>query len=425
MTTDLFDLYESNVRSYCRSFNAVFNKAKNAVIYSEEGRDYIDFFAGAGALNYGHNNDFIKEKILSYFNSDGIMHGLDMYTVAKRDFINKFNESILKPRGLDYKIQFCGATGTNAVEAALKLARKIKRRAGIFSFMGGFHGMTLGSLAATGNIQNRLGAGVQLPNVTFMPYPYKFMKSFDTIDYIDNVLNDANSGIEKPAAIIFETIQCEGGINIASTDWIQRLSDLCKRNDTLLICDDIQAGCGRTGTFFSFDRAKIVPDIVLLSKSISGYGFPMSLLLMKREHDIWQPGEHNGTFRGNQLAFIGAQRALEYWEEFDLQKDIQEKSDFIKNYLTNEILTLHNMLDVRGLGMVWGIDFSDVGGAEISKQVARRCFELGLIIERVGRNDTVLKIMPPLTIEMELLQTGCGIIKQAIIDVFKENGMNV
>ncbi|PYG86582.1 diaminobutyrate aminotransferase [Ruminiclostridium sufflavum DSM 19573] len=425
MTTDIFDLYESNVRSYCRSFNAVFNKAKNAVIYSEEGRDYIDFFAGAGALNYGHNNDFIKEKILSYFNSDGIMHGLDMYTVAKRDFINKFNESILKPRGLDYKIQFCGATGTNAVEAALKLARKIKRRAGIFSFMGGFHGMTLGSLAATGNIQNRLGAGVQLPNVTFMPYPYKFMKSFDTIDYIDNVLNDANSGIEKPAAIIFETIQCEGGINIASTDWIRRLSDLCKRNDILLICDDIQAGCGRTGTFFSFDRAEIVPDIVLLSKSISGYGFPMSLLLMKREHDIWQPGEHNGTFRGNQLAFIGAQRALEYWEEFNLQKDVQEKSDFIKNYLTNEILTLHNLLDVRGIGMVWGIDFSDVGGAEISKQIARRCFEFGLIIERVGRNDTVLKIMPPLTIEMELLQTGCRIIKQAIIDVFKENGLNV
>ncbi len=425
MTTDLFDLYESNVRSYCRSFNAVFNKAKNAVIYSEEGRDYIDFFAGAGALNYGHNNDFIKEKILSYFNSDGIMHGLDMYTVAKRDFINKFNESILNPRGLDYKIQFCGATGTNAVEAALKLARKIKRRAGIFSFMGGFHGMTLGSLAATSNIQNRLGAGVQLPNVTFMPYPYKFMKSFDTIDYIDNVLNDANSGIEKPAAIIFETIQCEGGINIASTDWIRRLSDLCKRNDILLICDDIQAGCGRTGTFFSFDRAEIVPDIVLLSKSISGYGFPMSLLLMKREHDIWQPGEHNGTFRGNQLAFIGAQRALEYWEEFNLQKDVQEKSDFIKNYLTNEILTLHNLLDVRGIGMVWGIDFSDVGGAEISKQIAKRCFEFGLIIERVGRNDTVLKIMPPLTIEMELLQTGCRIIKQAIIDVFMENGLNV
>lgn len=325
---NIFEKCESNVRSYCRSFPDIFHRAKGSMIYSDSGKEYIDFFAGAGALNYGHNHDYIKQKVISYLDADGIAHGLDMYTSAKEKFLAKFDEVVLSPKNFDYRIQFCGSTGTNAVEAALKLARKVKQRPGIFSFMGAYHGMTLGSLSITGNIGIRSGAIGTSSNVTFMPYPYGFMDSFDTIEYIESVLNDVNSGVEKPAAIIFETVQAEGGVIIAPIEWMQKLRNLCDKHDILLICDDIQVGCGRTGSFFSFERANIVPDIVVLSKSISGYGFPMSLLLIKPDLDIWEPGEHNGTFRGNQLAFVGATAALEYRESYDFEPDVKAKELF-------------------------------------------------------------------------------------------------
>ena len=415
-STSIFEEAESNVRSYCRSFPEVFNRAKGSSIYSELGTKYTDFLAGAGALNYGHNNDYIKDKIISYLEADAIAHGLDMYTVAKKGFLEKFSEAILKPRNLDYQVQFCGPTGTNAVEAALKLARKTKQRSGIFSFMGAFHGMTLGSLSITGNISVKSGAFGTSNNVTFMPYPYGFMATFDTIEYMDSVLNDPSSGVEKPAAIIFETVQAESGVIVAPIEWMQRLRNLCDRHDILLICDDIQVGCGRTGSFFSFERANIVPDIVVLSKSISGYGFPMSILLIKPELDIWKPGEHNGTFRGNQLAFIGAKAAIEYRENHDLERDVRVKERFLQNFLTEEILSIDQNIKIRGLGMIWGIDFNDFGGANLAKAIASRCFDLGLIIERAGRDDTVIKILPPLTIEMPALKRGCFTIKQALSD---------
>lgn len=413
---NIFEEKESNVRSYCRNFPDIFHRAKGSMIYSESGKEYIDFLAGAGALNYGHNNDYIKQRVMSYLDSDAIAHGLDMYTSAKKEFLEKFSSSVLTPKNLDYKVQFCGPTGTNGVEAALKLARKIKKRPGIFSFMGGYHGMTLGSLSATSNIKMRSGFGVTANHVTFMPYPYGFMESFDTIGFIESVLSDVNSGIEKPAAILFETVQAEGGIIVAPVEWIQKLRNLCDRHDILLICDDIQVGCGRTGPFFSFERANIVPDMIVLSKSISGYGFPMSLLLIKPELDIWEPGEHTGTFRGNQLAFVGGQAALEYRDNCHLENEVKIKDFFLQNFLNQEILPINEGINIRGIGMIWGIDLGNFGGASLAKNIANRCFELGLIIERVGRNDTVIKFLPPLTIELSTLQTGCSIIKEAFFD---------
>jgi diaminobutyrate-2-oxoglutarate transaminase len=410
---NIFEKCESNVRSYCRSFPATFHRAKGSIIYAESGQEYIDFFAGAGALNYGHNHDYIKQKVMSYLDADGIAHGLDMFTSAKEKFLAKFNEMILSTKHLDYRIQFCGPTGTNAVEAALKLARKVKKRPGIFSFMGAYHGMTLGSLSITANTGIRAGAIGTLNNVTFMPYPYGFMESFDTIKYIESVLNDVSSGIEKPAAIIFETVQAEGGVVVAPIEWMQRLRKLCDENDILLICDDIQVGCGRTGSFFSFERAGIVPDIVILSKSISGYGFPMSVLLIKPELDIWEPGEHNGTFRGNQLAFVGATAALEYRENSSLEQDVKAKELFLKNFLSQHISQINENIAIRGIGMIWGIDLANFGGSNLAKRIGMCCFEKGLIVERAGRNDTVIKLLPPLTIDMPTLKEGCSIIETA------------
>ncbi|MBE3648324.1 diaminobutyrate--2-oxoglutarate transaminase [Paenibacillus polymyxa] len=410
-----FETLESNVRSYCRSFPVVFNKAKNDVMYTEAGEGYIDFFAGAGALNYGHNNDFMKNRLLDYLTSDRIMHGLDMYTTAKQEFIESFSERILRPKGLNYKLQFCGPTGTNAVEAALKLARKVKKRNGVFAFMGAFHGMSLGSLSITSNNSMRESAGVPLNNVTFIPYNSTF-NGMDTILYMEQLLTDTHSGVEKPAAIILETIQAEGGINIADNEWLRDLRQLCDDHDILLIADDIQVGCGRVGSFFSFERAGIVPDMVVLSKSISGYGLPMSLLLLKPELDIWSPGEHNGTFRGNQLAFVGAKAALEFRDTVGLETQVKEKEAFVQQFLREHIQTMDPLIEIRGLGLIWGIDVTHLGEA-FAKEVATLCFSKGLIIERAGRNDTVLKIMPALTISMENLSKGCNIIKESMAQV--------
>ncbi|AUO08878.1 diadenosine tetraphosphatase [Paenibacillus jamilae] len=410
-----FETLESNVRSYCRSFPVVFNKAKNDVLYTEAGEGYIDFFAGAGALNYGHNNDFMKNRLLDYLTSDRIMHGLDMYTTAKQEFMESFSERILQPKGLNYKLQFCGPTGTNAVEAALKLARKVKKRNGVFAFMGGFHGMSLGSLSITSNNSMRESAGVPLNNVTFIPYNSTF-NGMDTILYMEQLLTDTHSGVEKPAAIILETVQAEGGINIADNEWLRELRQLCDDHDILLIVDDIQVGCGRVGSFFSFERAGIVPDMVVLSKSISGYGLPMSLLLLKPELDIWSPGEHNGTFRGNQLAFVGAKAALEFRDTVGLEAQVKEKEAFVQQFLREHIQKIDPLIEIRGLGLIWGIDVTHLGEA-FAKEVATLCFSKGLIIERAGRNDTVLKIMPALTISMENLSKGCNIIKESMAQI--------
>jgi len=410
-----FEEVESNVRSYCRMFPTVFDTAKNEKIIDINGNEYIDFFCGAGALNYGHNNDYIKNALIDYVKNDGIMHGLDMYTKAKYDFIEYFDAHILKPKKLDYKIQFCGSTGTNAVEASIKLARKVKNRTNIIAFMGAFHGMTLGSLSLTSGLESRGGAGLPLTNVTFIPYPSQEFDDIDTISYLERILKDDHSGIDKPAAIILETTQAEGGINVAPNEWLRKVADICKENDILLICDDIQVGCGRTGTFFSFERAGIVPDMVTLSKSISGYGLPMSILLIKSELDIWKPGEHNGTFRGNQMAFVTAKSALEYREKYDLEKSVKKKEEYIKNYIKDNILPLNDKLTMRGIGLIWGIDLKKCGGGVTSKKICIECFKRGLILERAGRDDSVVKIMPALNIGSKELQKGLEIIKEAFI----------
>lgn len=413
---NIFEELESNVRSYCRVFTDTFVRSKGSIIYSETGAEFIDFFAGAGALNYGHNNDYILQRVISYLQADGLVHSLDMYTGAKQTFLERFSEVILEPRGLDYKVQFCGPTGTNAVEAALKVARKVKKRPGVFSFMGSYHGLSLGSLAVTANLNYRAAAYLPLNNATFMPYPHGFMSTFDSIRFIETVLKDSHSGIEKPAAIIFETVQAEGGVIVAPVEWMQGLRKLCDEHDILLICDDIQVGCGRTGPFFSFERAGIIPDLVTLSKSISGYGAPMSLLLMKPEHDVWKPGEHTGTFRGYQLACIGATAALELTASGDLDAEVKKKTAFLEHFLNNQITPISDEIITRGLGMIWGIDLSALGQRGLAECVSSRCYELGLIIERAGREGGVLKMMPPLTIEMELLERGCAILRQAILD---------
>src|SRR5690625_3385321 len=289
---NVFKKHESEVRSYSRSFPTVFEKAKGYRVWDNHDKEYIDFFAGAGTLNYGHNNDAMKKLLIEYIEEDSITHSLDMATNARGEFLKRFNEIILKPRNLDYKVMFPGPTGTNTVESALKLARKVTGRETVISFTNGFHGMTIGSLAVTGNASKRKGAGIPLTHSVSMPYDDFYSDHIDTVHYLERFLEDNGSGLDLPAAIILETVQGEGGINAARMEWLKQIESLCREWDILLIVDDIQAGCGRTGTFFSFEPSGIKPDIVCLSKSIGGYGLPLALTLFKPEYDLWSPGEH-------------------------------------------------------------------------------------------------------------------------------------
>ncbi|MGC3021798.1 diaminobutyrate--2-oxoglutarate transaminase [Brevibacterium sp. FAM 24630] len=408
---DIFETRESAVRSYCRSWPATFARSQGAKQWDEDGNEYLDFFSGAGALNYGHNNPAVMGPLIEYLQSGAVLHSMDMKTPAKREFLQTFQDLILKPRGLDYSVMFPGPTGTNTVEAALKLARKVTGRQHMLSFTNAFHGMTLGSLSVTGNSMKREGAGIPLTNSSKIPYDDYFDGETPDFLWLEKVLEDSGSGVDKPAAVIVETVQGEGGLRAARAEWLRALSELTKKHDILLIVDDVQAGCGRTGSFFSFEEAGIEPDIVCLSKSISGSGLPLALTLFRPELDVWEPGEHNGTFRGNNPAFVTATAAIKnFWADNSFQ-----------NELADTIAELHQRLDgivekaegatIRGRGLLAGLHFED---AEVAEKVAAYAFENGLLLETSGSQDEVIKIMPPLTIDSRDLQAGLDIIEAGV-----------
>jgi diaminobutyrate-2-oxoglutarate transaminase len=415
MNLKIFDRLESEVRGYVRSFPTIFDKARGSKLIDEENNVFIDFFAGAGTLNYGHNNPVIKQDMLDYLEADGIIHGLDMGTVAKKELLETFERTILKPRGMKYKLQFPGPTGTNAVEAALKLARQVKGRANVVSFTHGFHGVTGGALAATANAKYRDAAGIAMHNVAFMPYDGYLGEGVDSTLYLERMIADRSSGIDLPAAVIVETVQGEGGVNVASHEWLRALEQVCRRHDMLLIVDDIQMGCGRTGGFFSFEEAGISPDIITLSKSISGIGLPMALVLMKPDLDIWIPGAHNGTFRGNNLAFVTARAALlHYWSDDAFADTVRRKGGIMRNWLDHIAADYPSgEFTVRGRGMIQGLAAKS---PKLAGDIAKRCFEKGLVIETSGADD-VLKLLPALTIDEQLLCKGLDIIEDSVADV--------
>ena len=405
----IFERLESEVRGYCRSWPAVFRSAHGHTMVAEDGTEYLDFFAGAGALNYGHNHPVLIEALQRHLSEQGFIHALDISTTTKRTFMERFEELILQPRDLRYKIQFPGPTGTNAVEAALKLARKATGRQRVVGFTNGFHGMTLGSLAVTGNAMKRGGAGVPLGDAASMPFANFLGDDVDSLRILEAMLTGGSSGLDEPAAVIVETTQGEGGINPASHQWMRNLDDICKRHGILLIVDDIQVGCGRTGPFFSWEEMGIDPDIVTLSKSISGSGLPMALVLLKPELDVWAPGEHNGTFRGNNAAFVTATAALEhFWADDELTRSTEAKSQRARAGLES-IMEIHPGLftDVRGRGLILGIEAVH---PDVAATMATGAYERGLIIETAGAEDEVVKLLPPLVVSDDAIDRAVDIL---------------
>lgn len=409
---------ESNVRSYSRLYPAIFSRARGSIMLTESGRKIIDFLSGAGALNYGHNNHEIKSAISEYLASDAVVHGLDIATPAKIKFMETFSSVILKDRGLDYRFQFTGPTGADAIEAALKLARKVTGRQNVISFTNGYHGLSLGALAASGNRFHRAAIAGSLCGATFMPYDGYFGPDFDTADYLRNALLDNGSGVDVPAAILVESVQGEGGINVARKEWLKSIQAIANEIGALLIVDDIQMGCGRTGEFFSFEFAELSPDIVAMSKSLSGYGLPLSMLLIKNKFDAWQPGEHTSTFRGNNLALVSATAAIDlYWRDHALSQSIHSMSEIIRSRL-EAIATNHGSgLAVRGRGMAWGFDCRM---ANIANATMRKAFQKGLMIERCGSNDQVVKFLPALTTDGDTVNEGIDIFEISLIEALKD-----
>ncbi len=409
----IFERRESEVRSYCRTWPKVFDRAAGSWLYDEDGRAYLDFFTGASALNYGHNNPALKRALLDYLAGDRVIHSLDMHTAAKAEFLTAFDEIILQPRRLDYRVQFPGPGGANAVEAALKLARKVTGRTEVISFTGAFHGMTLGALSVTSSRFHRGGAGVPLPHAIQVPFGCRLETGDPGSPGIEHLAQDRGTALGDVAAVIVETVQGEGGINVAALDWLLELAQLCQRHDILLIVDDVQMGCGRTGPFFSFEAAGITPDIVCLSKSIGGYGLPLALTLIRPDLDIWKPGEHNGTFRGVNPAFVTGTAALRvYWEDRELEHSTLAKGQRVAAALTELAASVPGTeMQSRGRGLAHGLAFEH---GELAKKVSSAAFERGLLVETAGPDDQVIKLLPPLTATDFEIDQGLAVLADAV-----------
>jgi diaminobutyrate-2-oxoglutarate transaminase len=406
----LYERRESAVRSYARSMPRQFGKAEGVWMHDSEGGRYLDFLSGCSTLNYGHNHPLLKQALLDYIAADGIAHGLDLHTDAKEAFLRAFEDVILTPRGLDYRVMFTGPTGTNAVEAAIKLARKITSREMVIAFTNGFHGMTLGALACTGNAAKRGGAGVPLSHVAHEPYDGYYGPEVDTADLLEQRLSDPSSGLDAPAAILVETVQGEGGLNAASPEWLRRIADIAKAHGALLIVDDIQAGCGRTGGFFSFETMGFTPDIITMAKSLSGMGLPFALTLFRPEFDQFSPGEHNGTFRGNNHAFVTATAALRhFWSDDAFQGDVRRRGEMLEARLTR--IAAEYGFETRGRGMMRGVS---TGSGDLAGAITAACFNAGLIIETSGAHDEVIKVLAPLVIDDAVLSAGLDILETRI-----------
>jgi diaminobutyrate-2-oxoglutarate transaminase len=402
-------LQESDVRLYSHAFPAVFAHARGSELFDVDGRRWIDFFCGAGALNYGHNHPRLVDAVVEHLRAGGIVHALDVDTPAKLRFLDALAD-VLRPRGLDYRVQFCGPTGADAIEAALKLARKVTGRTGVIAFSGSFHGMTRGAASVSSSRRVRELAAGPAPEVTFVPFAAGPGGAADAVEQLAAQLADEMSGLSLPGAIVVEAVQFEGGVYAAPPSWLRRLREIADKLGILLILDEIQSGCGRTGTFFAFEQAGIRPDVVTVSKSLSGIGLPLAVCLIAPELDVWEPGDHTGTFRANQLALISGAASLALWDEPELTTSLARCAARLADF-GDEVTARGEGLTVRVCGMALGIEGPSV---EWARTAERAAFERGLLVETCGRRDAVLKVCPPLTASADALEEGLEILAAAI-----------
>lgn len=423
---------ESSARSYAGWIETSMAKGYLCELTDVDGKTYLDCLACAGTLATGHNHPTIVKALTDYLGSGATLQVLDITTPIKRLFIDRLMSVLPSSFADSARIQFCGPTGADATEAALKLFKTATGRRDIISFQGGYHGMTAGALALTGNISAKESVGSLLPNVHHVPFPYRYRCPWGrggeetdqlSLAMLADQLDDVESGICKPAAIICESIQGEGGVVPASVEWLQGLRKITADRDIPLIIDEIQTGVGRTGWMFSFERAGIEPDAILVSKAIGG-GMPISMVIYNERYDSWNPGAHAGTFRGNQLAFAGGIATLDVIEQDNLLEKVQRQGAWLESRL-NLLKDKHEVIgDVRGMGLMWGVEIVNpadldthgrpVANGDLARQIKFSCLEHGMIIESGGRHGAVIRFLPPLIITDNELERALEILDSVI-----------
>jgi diaminobutyrate-2-oxoglutarate transaminase len=398
---DTFEELESNVRYYCRRWPAVFSTAHGSTITDENGVSYLDFFAGAGALSYGHNNPIFVEVAIDHLRAGKVLHSLDTFTVEKRRFLEALQRHILIPRQLDMVVQTVGPTGATAVEAALQLAQRITGNRGVVGFAGGYHGMTYRTASISASLAGR-ETSAHLKD--FVALPYVENVSDQDLELLSRTLRGDVNG-QRIGALIIEPTQGEGGARPFDPAYLRAIREQCRELGVLVIADEVQAGVGRTGPFFSFEGTGLDPDIVCLSKSISGLGLPMAINLVRRELDTWAPGEFSGTFRGNNLAFATSAAMLEtYWADCNLEKGTESRGHIVRSTLEELAREFgRGTFKVRGNGLLQGLDVADT---ELATNISKAAFERHLIVETCGAGDTTVKMLPPIVIDDDELTDG-------------------
>ncbi|CRM12302.1 MULTISPECIES: aspartate aminotransferase family protein [Pseudomonas] len=411
-------LQESNARSYPRRIPLALKRAKGIYVEDVEGRSFIDCLAGAGTLALGHNHPVVIEAIRQVLSDELPLHTLDLTTPVKDQFVQDLFGLLPATLAQEAKIQFCGPTGTDAVEAALKLVRTATGRSTVLSFQGGYHGMSQGALSLMGSLGPKKPLGALLGNgVQFLPYPYDYRCPFGlggaegvrvNLHYLENLLNDPEAGVLLPAAVIVEVVQGEGGVIPADLDWLRGLRRITEQAGVALIVDEIQSGFGRTGKMFAFEHAGIIPDVVVMSKAIGG-SLPLAVVVYRDWLDTWLPGAHAGTFRGNQMAMAAGSAVMRYLKEHDLAGHAAAMGERLAEHLRILQRDFPHLGDIRGRGLMLGVELVDPDGTpdtqghppvhrQLAPRVQRECLKRGLILELGGRHGSVVRFLPPLVI---------------------------
>lgn len=424
---------ESNARSYPRRIPIAIEKAEGINVTDVEGNTYFDCLAGAGTLALGHNHPVVIEAIEEVVHNKRPLHTLDITTPMKEEFVSEIFDRLPEEFAKRAKIQFCGPTGSDAIEAALKLVKTATGRSSMLSFQGGYHGMTNGSLSMMGNIGPKQQVPNLMPDVQFMPYPYAYRCPFGvggdegtriSSNYIERLLTNPEGGIPKPAGMVMELVQGEGGAVPAPNEWAQEIRRITEEQDIPLILDEVQTGIGRTGKMFAFEHAGITPDVLVLSKAIGGT-LPLSVVIHDEKLDKWGPGAHSGTFRGNQMAIAAGTATLRYVKENKLEEHAAQMGELLMANLKKTQSESNSIGDVRGRGLMVGVEVVDkqaepdsIGShpsyPDLAKQIQKECFNRGLILELGGRYGSVIRFLPPLIITEDQLLSVCEIFDESV-----------
>ena len=437
--TDRQNDFESSARSYPRKFPVALTKAKGSWVEDADGKRYLDFLCGAGTLALGHNDDEVNNAMIDLISSGAPLHTLDLTTPVKDRFVETIFSTLPEKLRSNAKIQFCSPSGTDATDAAIKLCKTATGRGTVMAFSGGYHGMGHGALALTGNHNAKNRVQNLMPGVQFMPYPYSYRCPFGlggeagakaASAYFERMLKDPESGVTRPAAVILEAIQGEGGVIPAPASFLQTVRRVTEELSIPLILDEIQCGMGRSGNVWAFEESGIVPDVILMSKAIGG-SQPMSVVVYNKDLDKWSAGAHAGTFRGNQLAMAAGTVVLNRISDQNFLDEVRRKGNVIKEAMLKLKSSVSIIGDVRGRGLMLGVEFIDPNGnkdimgnpepsGEIAAEIQRRCFEKGLIMEKGGRNGSVMRCLCALTVSDSEISTMLDIFSSAAMEIDRE-----